>query len=67
VKIDRFDIIWFLGWMTIMVMLGSDASSIWFLTFAWLATMWFGEPILDRWADRIVSRERSRAWQKANR
>jgi hypothetical protein len=66
-KIDRYDIVWFMGWEALLVMLGFDAATMWFLTFGWLITMWFGEPLLDRWADRIVSRERSKVWPKANR
>jgi hypothetical protein len=66
-KIDKFDIIWFLGWSAFLVTLGMDATALWFWVFGWLMTMWFGEPILDWWADRIVARERAKVWKGADR
>jgi hypothetical protein len=50
-ELDRFDVIGFLVWSAFLVIMGIDASSIWFLQFGWLATCWFGRALIDHWLD----------------
>jgi hypothetical protein len=44
--VDRFDMLWALGFLGSMVLLGADGADVWFLTFSVMLIWWFREPLV---------------------
>jgi membrane associated rhomboid family serine protease len=54
--VGLYDTIWMLAMLGFWVVLGIDASGLWFGLFGCVLVFWFREPLGDWLADRIVNK-----------
>jgi hypothetical protein len=52
--VDRFDMLWALGFLGSMVLLGADGADVWFLNFGVRLIWWFREPLGDWLGERAA-------------
>jgi hypothetical protein len=64
--VDRFDVLWFLSMTAFWVLLGADASDIWFANVGVMLVFWFREPLGDWLGERAANKMREQVHNEIN-